>query len=70
MRVVSVPNAFAPCPLRLKLTTQLLDWSRPALGDLSHSPKTIAGPSTYLMPCGSQETIWDLGAFHVDESVP
>src|ERR1700749_2835954 len=41
------------------------DW-RPAVADVTCVPSTTVGPSTYLSPEASQETVWSLGSSHWD----
>ncbi len=63
--VVSVPNVFVAAPSSVRLTTHcVLLVCRPGWIPMSWVPWMTAGPSTYLVPLASQETIWFLTASH------
>jgi hypothetical protein len=57
--VVSVPNALVAALLSVRLTTHwvLFCWMA-GVTSVSWVPSKTAGPRTYLVPLGSQETVW------------
>ena len=63
--VVSVPNALAAALLSVRLTTHCVEFCcRPGDTPVSWVPSKTDGPSAYLMPLASQETIWPVLSSH------
>ncbi len=60
-----MPNALVAALSSEMLTIHCeLFWSRAAVSLVSWVPSKTVGPSTYLSPLGSQETIWFFGMSH------
>ena len=54
-----MPNAAAALLFSVRFTTHCVVFCRmPAFTEVSSVPSKTAGPSTYLMPLGSHDTIW------------
>ena len=60
-----MPNAFVAWLLSVRLTTHcVLFCCRAGVTPVSWVPSKTAGPRAYLVPLGSQETIWLVRSSH------
>ena len=63
--MVSVPNAAVAALFSVRLTTHCVLFDcRAGVTPVSWVPSKTVGPSTYLVPLASQETIWLVGLSH------